>query len=353
MKKVTLEDLAKELNISKGTVDRAIHGRPGVSPKTKAKVLQLVEKYNYKPDKVARVLSIKAKKIKIGVVCQAKPGFFWDHVIAGLKAAQRELADFGLELYCQQTGHRRESGAIIEKINELVEEGIDALAIVPVDTLELKDKIEELKDQGIPVATLNDDLSHSQRLFYVGPQVRQSGRVAGDLLGRFLQGQGRVAIITGSVQSFEYKERLQGFLEVLQERYPEIEVDGEYTVAYANQENQPLSEKIKGLDGIYNLDGATLASVGELVRESSSWRKIFLVGHELSWQVEELLAGGIVDATISQDPFSQGYFIVKLLFNYLVEGVAPPAERMNTRLDIILKENMLKQDNIINPYYIA
>ena len=77
------------------------------------------------------------------------------------------------------------------------------------------------------------------------------------------------------------------------------------------------------------------------------------MGHELSWQVEELLAGGIVDATISQDPFSQGYFIVKLLFNYLVEGVAPPAERMNTRLDIILKENMLKQDNIINRYYIA
>ena len=61
MKKITLDDLAKELKISKGTVDRAIHNRPGVSPKTKAKVLDLVKKYNYRPDKVARVMSLKPK----------------------------------------------------------------------------------------------------------------------------------------------------------------------------------------------------------------------------------------------------------------------------------------------------
>ncbi len=347
MKKITLDDLAKELNISKGTVDRAIHNRPGVSPRTKEKVLKLVAKYNYKPDKVARVMSLKAKKIKIGVVCQAEPGFFWDHVIAGLRAAQRELADFGLELNCQRTGYKREAHAIIEKIDALVAEGSDALIIVPTDTPKLKEKIAQLKRQGIPVATLNDDLVNSQRLFYVGPQVRKSGRVAGDLMGRFLRGRGRVATITGSVQSFEYRERLRGFHEVLCERYPGIEVVGQHTMDYSQDSN--LFEAFKGLDGIYNSDGATLAKVGELIESAAS--HIVLVGHELSEQVEALLREGIVDAAISQDPFSQGYFIVKLLFNYLAWGVTPPCEQMNTRVDIILKENINLGDQIINPYY--
>ena len=54
MKKVTLQDIANELGISKGTVDRAIHNRPDISLETREKVLKLVEKYNYKPDKIAR-----------------------------------------------------------------------------------------------------------------------------------------------------------------------------------------------------------------------------------------------------------------------------------------------------------
>jgi LacI family transcriptional regulator len=345
MKKITLEDLARELNISKGTVDRAIHNRPGVSPKTKEKVLKLVEKYDYKPDKVARVLSLKGKRIKIGVVLQDQPNFFWDHVKGGLEAAQSELADFGLELSYRSTGYKRESQAILKKIDELVEEGIDALIIVPVDTEQLKNKIDELD---IPVATLNDDLANSKRLFYVGPQLRQSGRVAGELLGKFMQGQGRVVIIQGSVQSFEYKERLHGFLEILDERYQGLNVVGQYTIENV-QECQSLVEKMQDIDGLYNLDGASLAAVGKMLREVP--QKIFLVGHELSGEVEEQIEQGIVDATISQDPFCQGYFIAKLLFDYLVEGAVPP-ERMNTRLDIIMREN-ISRDNIINPYYIA
>ncbi|HOB23016.1 MAG: substrate-binding domain-containing protein [Firmicutes bacterium] len=345
MKKITLDDLAKELKISKGTVDRAIHNRPGVSPKTKAKVLDLVKKYNYRPDKVARVMSLKAKKITIGVVCPAEPAFFWQHVISGLKAAQKEFADFGLEVKCKTTGAPRETIIIVEKIQQLAAERCEGLVVVPTDTPQLKEKIAELKGQGIPVVTLNDDLEDSQRLFYVGPQLRQSGRAAGELLGRFLRGRGRVAAITGSVQSYEYRERLCGFCEVLAERYQGIEVVGQYTIDY-NQKDDML-EAIRNLDGIYNCDGASLAEVGELIASTET----ILVGHEISEKVEELLQAGIVDAVISQDPFAQGYYAIKFLFDYLAWEAAPPCQQMYTRLDVILRENLNLGEQIINPYY--
>ena len=59
MKKTTLQDIATELGISKGTVYRAIHDKMDVSPSTRTKVLELVEKWNYKPDRIARSLSTK------------------------------------------------------------------------------------------------------------------------------------------------------------------------------------------------------------------------------------------------------------------------------------------------------
>src|SRR5690554_8030984 len=98
MKKITLQDIAIELGVSKGTVYRAIHDRPDVSASTRDKVLQLIEKYDYKPDRIARSLSLKPKKVRIGVVYQTIPGFFWDRIRNGIMAAEAEYVDFGFEV---------------------------------------------------------------------------------------------------------------------------------------------------------------------------------------------------------------------------------------------------------------
>ena len=49
IKKITLKNTADELGVSKGTVDRAIHNRPGISVELKNKIMSLIEKYGYKP----------------------------------------------------------------------------------------------------------------------------------------------------------------------------------------------------------------------------------------------------------------------------------------------------------------
>ncbi|HZU08931.1 MAG TPA: LacI family DNA-binding transcriptional regulator, partial [Pseudacidobacterium sp.] len=53
-----IKEIAAALNISIGTVDRALHDRPGVSPKTRAKVMKMAEKLNYRPNVAARSLKL-------------------------------------------------------------------------------------------------------------------------------------------------------------------------------------------------------------------------------------------------------------------------------------------------------
>ena len=45
----TLKQIAEIANVSRGTVDRVIHGRYGVDPKTRARVLAVMQELDYKP----------------------------------------------------------------------------------------------------------------------------------------------------------------------------------------------------------------------------------------------------------------------------------------------------------------
>ena len=56
-----IKEIAAALKISIGTVDRALHGRSGVSPKTRVQVLKMAEKLNYRPNIAARSLKLNRR----------------------------------------------------------------------------------------------------------------------------------------------------------------------------------------------------------------------------------------------------------------------------------------------------
>lgn len=65
--KITIDDVAKALGISKTTVSRAISGKGRVGTETKAKVMEFIEKHNYRPNVMARALA-QQRTFNIGVV---------------------------------------------------------------------------------------------------------------------------------------------------------------------------------------------------------------------------------------------------------------------------------------------
>lgn len=346
MKKVTLQDLAKELGISKGTINRVIRERPDVNYETRQKVLAVIEKYNYKPDKIARTLSLKEKKYKIGVIYQKNPEFFWSNVEKGIKAADEELTDFGTEIIYKALDSSRDIDELILKMEELLAEKVDAIALVPVDNIKLKEKIKVVIEKGIPVATFNDDIEDSGRLFYIGPQMRQSGRIAGELMGKFLRGRGKILTINSDINSMAYKERLEGFNEVIADRYKDVNIITNYTCSYEKMGNEAydiIELMVNGMNdiaGIYNIDGSSLYNIGEILKKNSKLKDTILIGHERWQKVDELISEGVIDVSICQDAFMQGYKAVKILFEYLFEGKKPVIDKYFVHSDIVMRENV-------------
>lgn len=66
-KKITIYDIAQEAGVSASQVSRAISGRGYVSEENRAKIAALVEKYDYRPNAVARSLQ-KGKSNMVGLM---------------------------------------------------------------------------------------------------------------------------------------------------------------------------------------------------------------------------------------------------------------------------------------------
>ena len=78
--RITIKDLARELNISTSTVSRALADKWDVNPETRKAVLELAEKMNYHPNPIS--LSLKQNQtMSIGVIVPEFINSFFAEVI--------------------------------------------------------------------------------------------------------------------------------------------------------------------------------------------------------------------------------------------------------------------------------
>jgi LacI family transcriptional regulator len=85
---VTLEDIARALNVSKMTVSRAINNHPEISSETRARILATAQKMNYRPNQFARALTTKQSYL-IGIVVPDLMHSYFAEICRGVEAHAR------------------------------------------------------------------------------------------------------------------------------------------------------------------------------------------------------------------------------------------------------------------------
>lgn len=70
-----IKDIAEKANVSVATVSRVLNGSDKVSQETREKVMEVIEKYNYQPDKIATSLRRKENRhIWNHLFCERRKG---------------------------------------------------------------------------------------------------------------------------------------------------------------------------------------------------------------------------------------------------------------------------------------
>ncbi len=233
----------------------------------------------------------------------------------------------------------------IAELESLMQSGVDGLAISSVSTDALAPIIDKALAAGIPVVTFNTDNPRSHRLAFVGQDLVQSGRIAGDLMAKQLNNKGKVIITTLDAAAQWSLDREKGAREALS-KYPDIKIVNtvntgtEPNQIYSAIENAMLANP--DVNGILSLECCSNPAAGDWVQRNNMKGKVTVVGFDLLPKTLQHIKNGEIAATIGQAPDRQGYGAVQLLVD-AING--KPVKDIDTGAEIVDASNIDKYLN--------
>ena len=337
---VTVQQIADATGVSRGTVDRALNNRGRVDPEVAERIRRTAEEMGYV--KKPRKTNGKRRSCRIGIVTQLAGASFMREINRGIREAAEELRDRDVEVLV------RESLSVDEKeqvdaIEELRKEGIDGLAVMPVDAESVREKINDLIDDGIPVVTFNSDIVGTRRRCFVGMDNVKSGRTAAGLMKMLTGGSGKILVITGYFTNHVNISRLAGFVEEIKASCPGIEivgVQGSFDDA-AEVEKIVVNtmRTIPDLDGILQVSGGQ-EGIRAAFEALGVEKRPHVIIYDQTPKNEKVLREDVADFLIDQNGYVQGYRPPHILADIIQKNQFPEQEQILTDITIRTKYNL-------------
>lgn len=204
--KVTIADIARELNITPATVSRALNDHPAIKDSTKRAVRDVARKLNYQPNKIASSLRLGKSNI-IGVIIPSAEINFFGSVVHGIERVANEK-NYNVLIYQTNELYEFEKRGVQTFLRSQVD---GVLASISKETINL-DHFREIKNRGVPLILFDR----------VNDGLEVSSVVVNDYKGAFAatkhlisQGCRRIAHIGGQQHVNIFNQRLKGYIDAL------------------------------------------------------------------------------------------------------------------------------------------
>ncbi len=301
-------------------------------------------------------------KYRIAVIPKGTTHVFWKSIHAGAVKAEQELKDSGLEVEVIWKGPLKEDDreSQIRVVEDFVTRGVSGIVLAPLDDVALRMSVKDAVNNGIPVVIIDSGLKSEDYTSFVSTDNEIGGRKGGERLAEILDGKGKVIMLRYQEGSASTMKREQGFLDVLKEKYPEIEVvsanqyGGATTEsAYIASENllAPLRASDGGLtiDGIFCPNESTTFGMLRALQDSGLAGKVKYVGFDSSDRLVQAMENDEIHGLVLQDPINMGYLGVKMMVAHLRGEQVD--KRIDTGSSVATPENMddPKIKNLLEP----
>ena len=336
MTRVTLVDVARAAGVSTATVDRVLNNRGGVKSRTCSQVLATAVRLGYLEDSASGVPA--GVPITLDFVLPGGTNRFIEGLANQLERQSSLSEGVTVRLHFLKGFTPDELALSLSGLRGHSQ----GIGIIGVDHPTVREEIQNLSNDGIPMLTLVSDISHVPRIGYVGVDNREAGRLAGYLLGRFIGARpGAVALFTGALAYRGHEEREMGFRAVLREHFPGLsivvhrEIHDDPDRAY--NETRSILEEYPDLLGLYNI-GSGNRGIGRALLEMKCAQKVTFVGHDVTEHTRELLLNGTMDAALDQNPAKEARLAIHCLAAAIRGTPIPVCPLLRTH--IICRENL-------------
>ncbi len=177
-------------------------------------------------------------------------------------------------------------------------------------------QIDAAIDAGIPVITMDSDAPSTHRLFFIGTNNLEAGRLGGQRAVEKLGGKKNVVFFSMPGQP-NLDERLSGYLEVFSS-HPGIKVvevvniKGDSGNAFdRTQQFLTLSGQAK-IDAFICLESSSAKDVAAVLQRQHATDRL-LIAMDVDQDTLNLIKEGTIEATVAQKPYTMGYYGLKAL----------------------------------------
>lgn len=214
MAKLTINEIAKMANVSKGTVSKAMNGQKGVSEENRQRILSLVKDVNYRPNAIARALA-QNKTGLIGIVLphSVSTSLMENYWIEIITSVTEEIEKKGNNLIVIAPSSQKEDP--YESLrNIILRRSVDGL-IMGAENLN-PDLMELIISSGIPFIFIGQNPKYPH--FAIDVNNKEGAYlVTKELINHLENKPKNICCITGPEEYIYTCERVKGFLKAVKE----------------------------------------------------------------------------------------------------------------------------------------
>ena len=262
MKRVTILDIAKELNVTFSTVARALNDHPAISEATKKAVRETAERLNYRQNKLASSLRSGRSNI-IGVIVPSLDVSFFSSVVHGIERVMNANG-YSILLYQSNESKSHES----KGIETFLQSRVDGIIASITTETEDDSAYREIIKRNVPLVFFDREL----------PSLKVSSVTIDDYKGGFIatehlikQGYSKILHITAEQNLNIFKERLRGYIDAL--KHYKLPVDenliikGKFSLEFGKDVVRTCREQGLEYDAVFALEDFTAMGVMQQLME--------------------------------------------------------------------------------------
>jgi LacI family transcriptional regulator len=318
--------IAQLADVSIGTVDRALHGRVGINESTRQRILRIAEQIAYTPNLAARALSVCKASARIGVCIPREIHFFYDQLWSGVLDEARSVAQLGIQFVNRPVHALGEEDT--EAFRELTQSGVNGIILTAGNPQGLNPLIDDAEEKGIRVVCVSTDAPESRRSSIVCVDPRLNGRLAGELMGKFVPPGSKVAVVAGMLSTEDHRKKTDGFSEAFPLHCPGGEIanviEGHEDEDESFQKTFDLLDRIPTLAGLY-VNTVNCLPVCRALGARGLAGKTKLITTDLFAEMSPYFEKRTITASIYQQPHRQGQMAVRLMADNLISKLPFPA----------------------------
>ena len=353
-KSAGIKEIAAAVGVSIGTVDRALHSRPGISEATRTRIMQAASALGYRPNLAARHLKL-GRQPQISVHLPQEIASYFDALRQGI---QQAAAIMQPPLRVEFHSYPRMGLGEMESLQTVLDESCDGIILAPSAPSRVAPLIRQASLGGIPVVCVATDAPDSDRLAVVSSDPFTSGAIVAELLTRLDKGNHQAAIITGDLATVDHSEKVRGFRAMMGDLGSSLtlaevaEAHDEPREAY--RQTCDLLGRHPNLSSIY-VSTSNSVPVIKALEERGRAEKVTVIVTDLFPELVPLMRAGKIFATLFQRPLTQGRLAFEAMHRFIVEGARPkPVQKLppfivlRSNLDVFI-ENTPEFDGLGRP----